>query len=134
MAKVTGIGGVFFKANDPQALAQWYATHLGVTLEDWGGVIFDWAADQEAQPAHGLTVWSLTDASAVEELRTDGIIGDRPAMAKPRRDGIPVERLIEQARSRGVDAAYQAWNVAGLVLPYADSAPLAWIADDRTEA
>lgn len=30
MAKVTGIGGLFFRADDPKALAQWYATHLGI--------------------------------------------------------------------------------------------------------
>ncbi|MDJ0825527.1 MAG: VOC family protein [Rhodobacter sp.] len=28
---VTGIGGVFFRARDPEALAAWYADHLGVT-------------------------------------------------------------------------------------------------------
>ena len=30
MERVTGIGGIFFRANDPQALARWYAQHLGV--------------------------------------------------------------------------------------------------------
>jgi glyoxylase I family protein len=30
--KVTGIGGFFFKAKDPKALAQWYETNLGVKL------------------------------------------------------------------------------------------------------
>ena len=30
METVTGIGGVFFRARDPEALAQWYARHLGV--------------------------------------------------------------------------------------------------------
>ncbi|CEJ16283.1 Glyoxalase-like domain protein [bacterium YEK0313] len=30
MAKVTGIGGLFFRARDPKALAQWYETHLGI--------------------------------------------------------------------------------------------------------
>ncbi|WP_300031397.1 VOC family protein [uncultured Roseobacter sp.] len=30
MAKVTGIGGVFFRARDPEGLAAWYDTHLGV--------------------------------------------------------------------------------------------------------
>jgi predicted enzyme related to lactoylglutathione lyase len=29
--RVTGIGGLFFRARDPQALARWYAQHLGVT-------------------------------------------------------------------------------------------------------
>lgn len=32
MEKVLGIGGFFFRASDPQALAQWYAEHLGVDL------------------------------------------------------------------------------------------------------
>ena len=31
MEKVTGIGGVFFRATDPAALARWYEQHLGVT-------------------------------------------------------------------------------------------------------
>lgn len=30
MEKVVGIGGVFFRAQDPQALADWYSTHLGI--------------------------------------------------------------------------------------------------------
>lgn len=30
MERVTGIGGVFFRANDPEALTRWYAEHLGV--------------------------------------------------------------------------------------------------------
>ncbi len=34
MHKVKGIGGFFFRARDPQALATWYATHLGVEGED----------------------------------------------------------------------------------------------------
>ena len=32
MEKVTGIGGLFFRANDPAALGRWYQEHLGVTL------------------------------------------------------------------------------------------------------
>jgi catechol 2,3-dioxygenase-like lactoylglutathione lyase family enzyme len=32
MEKVTGIGGFFFRARDPKALAEWYRTHLGVDL------------------------------------------------------------------------------------------------------
>ena len=31
MAKVTGIGGLFFRADDPNGLAQWYAQHFGIT-------------------------------------------------------------------------------------------------------
>jgi predicted enzyme related to lactoylglutathione lyase len=34
MERVTGIGAVFFRAKDPEALGQWYADHLGYTDED----------------------------------------------------------------------------------------------------
>ena len=30
MAKVTGLGGLFFRASDPAALAAWYEKHLGI--------------------------------------------------------------------------------------------------------
>lgn len=30
MARVTGIGGLFFRGNDPQGLAAWYERHLGI--------------------------------------------------------------------------------------------------------
>jgi len=55
MRRVTGLGGVFFKAKDPKALAEWYRRHLGMKIEDWGGVVFQWAED--AQPAPGSTIW-----------------------------------------------------------------------------
>jgi hypothetical protein len=41
MAKVTGIGGVFFKStNDNAALSKWYSDMLSISLEVWGGVRF----------------------------------------------------------------------------------------------
>ena len=33
MERVLGVGGIFFKARDPQALAAWYRDHLGMPLE-----------------------------------------------------------------------------------------------------
>ena len=62
MAKVTGIGGIFFKARDPGALKQWYADHLGMTLESWGGVVFDWKDDAAHQKVPGATVWHVAAA------------------------------------------------------------------------
>ena len=56
MKRVTGIGGVFFKAKDPAALGEWYRTHLGLKVEDWGGVAFRWAEDNPA--GIGSTIWS----------------------------------------------------------------------------
>jgi predicted enzyme related to lactoylglutathione lyase len=40
MARVLGVGGVFFKSGDEAALRDWYARVLGLSFEDWGGVIF----------------------------------------------------------------------------------------------
>ncbi len=60
MAKVTGIGGVFFKSKgDGAALAAWYQKHLGLALEDFGGAILRWPQDKGTD--HGLTVWSVAD-------------------------------------------------------------------------
>ena len=41
MAKAVGVGGVFLKAQDPQALARWYAAHLGIPVQDGGSMAFD---------------------------------------------------------------------------------------------
>lgn len=40
MKRVTGIGGIFFKSRDPQALAEWYRVHLGLDVQAWGGASF----------------------------------------------------------------------------------------------
>ena len=40
MAKAVGVGGVFLKARDPQALAGWYAAHLGIQPQDGGSLVF----------------------------------------------------------------------------------------------
>lgn len=58
MAKITGIGGVFFKSSgDSAALADWYRKNLGMTLEDFGGAILRWPDDKADDG--GLTVWSV---------------------------------------------------------------------------
>ncbi len=57
MARITGVGGVFFKCSDPKALAAWYQKHLGLQVADWGGAMFQWADDKGADG--GLTVWHL---------------------------------------------------------------------------
>jgi hypothetical protein len=60
MAKVTGIGGVFFKStNDHKKLAQWYSRNLGIQLQPWGGAILKWTDDKS--PDDGLTVWHVAE-------------------------------------------------------------------------
>lgn len=56
MKRATGIGGVFFKSKDPKALGEWYREHLGMQVEDWGGVAFRWSDDPSS--GNGTTVWS----------------------------------------------------------------------------
>ncbi len=58
MKRVTGIGGVFFKATDAVALRAWYKTHLGVDVQDWGGAAFRWT-DVDGRPHAGTTVWNI---------------------------------------------------------------------------
>jgi predicted enzyme related to lactoylglutathione lyase len=58
MAKVTGIGGVFFKSTgDQAALVAWYQKHLGMPLEAWGGAILQWRDDKAGDG--GQTVWHV---------------------------------------------------------------------------
>jgi predicted enzyme related to lactoylglutathione lyase len=58
MKRVTGIGGIFFKARDPAALQAWYKRHLGIDVQVWGGAVFPWA-DADGQPTGGTTIWSI---------------------------------------------------------------------------
>ena len=58
MRRVTGIGGVFFKAKDPAALHEWYKRHLGIDVQAWGGAAFSWA-DEQGTPSGGTTIWSI---------------------------------------------------------------------------
>lgn len=58
MARITGVGGVFFKSRgDHAALAEWYRKHLGLTLEAFGGAILRWPDDKAED--QGLTVWAV---------------------------------------------------------------------------
>jgi len=82
MARITGIGGVFFKSrNDNTALAAWYQKHLGLSLESFGGAILRWPDDKADD--NGLTVWhvaakdskwfSPSDSSFMINYRVDNL-------------------------------------------------------------
>src|SRR2546430_17667832 len=60
MARITGIGGVFFKSrNGRAALAAWYQEHLGIPLESFGGAVLRWPDDKAEDK--GLTVWHIAE-------------------------------------------------------------------------
>jgi len=63
MKRVTGIGGIFFKAKDPAALGAWYRRHLGIDVQQWGGAAFRWT-DDEGNPVAGTTAWLLSPAES----------------------------------------------------------------------
>ncbi|HZM14675.1 MAG TPA: VOC family protein [Candidatus Krumholzibacteria bacterium] len=65
MKRVTGIGGVFFKARDPEALRAWYREHLGLDIQDWGGTSFRWDTARDRHDARdGLGGGAETTAAA----------------------------------------------------------------------
>ena len=63
MKRVTGIGGIFFKAKDAPALQAWYKQHLGIDVQEWGGAAFDWT-DSDGNPVAGTTAWSIAPAQS----------------------------------------------------------------------
>jgi len=100
MKRVTGIGGFFFKAKNPKALAAWYKEHLGVPIdESFGGYAFDWK-NQRNRPDNGYTIWSpfKEDTEYIEPSKKDFmfnfIVDDLEALL-----AVLEEEGIEQAGS-----------------------------------
>src|SRR5437773_794418 len=58
--RVTGLGGIFFKAKDPKSMAQWYSRHLGMDVEN-SMVLFSWRGGRDGK-VEGHTVWSIFPA------------------------------------------------------------------------
>ncbi|MES1167865.1 MAG: hypothetical protein ABUL61_01715, partial [Oleiharenicola lentus] len=59
--RVTGLGGMFFRAKNPAKLGAWYKKHLGLPVETWGGCSFQWR-DARNPKKKGSTVWSPFEA------------------------------------------------------------------------
>lgn len=62
MPRAIGVGGVFFYARDPKALAEWYGEHLGIETEAWGtayGHVFE---HFDAEGVRRTTTWSIFKA------------------------------------------------------------------------
>ena len=63
MKRVVGIGGVFIKSKDPETLKVWYRTHLGMDIQDWGGMAFPWSTPENPNP-NGTTIWTVFEESS----------------------------------------------------------------------
>ncbi len=62
MARVRGIGGIFFKSENPAALREWYAKHLDIVSDGDNGAMFPWT-QPESPTKDNLTVWSVFPSS-----------------------------------------------------------------------
>jgi predicted enzyme related to lactoylglutathione lyase len=97
MKRVIGIGGIFFKANDPEKLAAWYKKHLGLEIEEWGGARFEENAGADLEPRRqSYIVWS-----PFEEHTDYFQPSEKSFMINYRVHNL--DALLAQLRSEGVD-------------------------------
>lgn len=94
MARVLGIGGLFFKSADGTSLRAWYERVLGLEFTDWGGVLF--TPDAAAAQPGAATVFSSFTADtdyfdpSTKEFMFNFMVDDLDAM-------------LERARAAGVE-------------------------------
>lgn len=96
MERVTGIGGIFFKARDPKQMIAWYSKHLGIqaSSEEEAHAMFEWHEAKEPQRP-GSTIWALFP----HDTRYLGS-GASPFMINYR--VADLDGLLEQLRLEGV--------------------------------
>ena len=94
--RAVGIGGVFFRARDPEALRAWYAEHLGIDMEDYGTTFTAREGDQ--------TVWAPfagdTDyfGPSGQQLMVNYRVADLDAMlAQLRTAGVAVDDALHES-------------------------------------
>ena len=94
MKRVTGLGGVFFKCQDPEKIKTWYEKHLGIPADQYG-TKFEWKSVDNPKEK-GCTVWSpfpdKTDYFSPSE---------KPYMFNYRVENL--EKLLEVLKSEGVE-------------------------------
>jgi predicted enzyme related to lactoylglutathione lyase len=95
MARVTGIGGVFFLSrSDGKALRSWYEKNLGMRMEDYGFAILEWENDTAEDK--GATVWRVADRDS------DWFSPSKSTfMINYRVDDL--EAMVEQLTAAGID-------------------------------
>jgi len=105
MAKVLGLGGLFFKSANADATRAWYARVLGVEPTEWGGTWFP-AADFAAQPGAG-TVFNVMGsgdyiAPSTNEFMFNLVVDDLDAiLARAKEHGVePIKLFPEEVNGR----------------------------------
>ena len=95
MEKVSGIGGIFFKADNPGELQTWYQENLGIPVGEDGYTVFHWR-DAEKPEQMGMTVWSLFPRESTYFAPSAS-----PVMVNYRVENL--ERMLVQLRTAGVE-------------------------------
>ncbi|WP_346859309.1 VOC family protein [uncultured Draconibacterium sp.] len=93
MKKVAGIGGVFFKTNDPEKMKDWYSKNLGLVTNEYGSV-FEFRKSDEPDEK-GYSVWSPfnNDTTYFEPSGKDFMINYRVEN---------IEDLVQELKEAGV--------------------------------
>lgn len=101
--RVTGIGGIFFKARDKAALIAWYRERLGMDVQEWGGATFDWR-DADDAAKRGQTLWTVFprespyfDPSASPFMINYRVANLDRMLAQLRTAGVTVDDKIESS-------------------------------------
>jgi predicted enzyme related to lactoylglutathione lyase len=102
---ILGIGGIFFKAQDPEKLAAWYQEHLGLKVEDYGGVTFRAEDNADVSPkreAYVLFTPFPADTDYFAPSSKPFMINFRVAdldklLAKLRGEGVTVEEKTDKS-------------------------------------
>ena len=102
MKRVIGLGGIFFKSNDHDAVKNWYAQHLGIPVEDWGAV-FPWRRHDDPS-TESYTAWSpfKGDTKYFEPSHHDFMVNYQVEdlhglLAKLREEGVTVMDATEES-------------------------------------
>jgi catechol 2,3-dioxygenase-like lactoylglutathione lyase family enzyme len=99
MARVRGIGGIFFKSKDPEALYAWYKQHLGISADPQAGAFF--RRDESSRP-EDMTIWAIFPLStryfdpSPAPFMLNYIVDDLEGLLKTlREEGVEVDPKME---------------------------------------
>ena len=75
--RVTGLGGIFFKSDNPDELKKWYSENLHFNVDEYGHT-FSWKKPEDAQ-LNGYTQWSIfnSDTEYLNPSKKDFMINYR---------------------------------------------------------
>ena len=94
---MSGIGGVFFRARDPEGLREWYAKHLGLALRPFGGAVVS-AKDGDIIVWHVATADDEYFGPPEQGVMLNYRVRDLDAMlAQLRADGVPTDERVEES-------------------------------------